>query len=256
MEFSQFKTLVIAEAAQAGLADYELYYRSRESTEVSMFNGEPDSFTSTLDGGVAFRCIVGGHMGAAYTQELSESQARSLVLRAMDNAMTLEKEGEAFFARGGADYPDVKSVELPVLSAEELIRAAKDGSDALKASHEMITDRCSAEATTLQIRTSLVNSRGVDLNWVNSVDAMVLSAVVSDGREDNDDFEIRIADLSKLDLKEMAASAASRAAAMLGAQTAPTGACPVIFPPRQCTACSSPSPRPSARKTPARASPP
>ena len=232
MEFSQFKKLVIAEAEQAGLADYELYYQARESTEVSLFNGEPDSFTSTLDGGAAFRCIVGGRMGAAYTQELSEGQARSLVLRARDNALTLEKEEEAFFARGGGDYPDVKSVELPVLSAEELIRAAKDGSDALKVSHEKITDRCSAEATSLQTRTSLFNSRGVDLNWVNSVDAMVLSAVVSDGAEDNDDFEIRIADLGTLDLKEMAASAASRAAAMLGAQTPPTGACPVIFSPK------------------------
>ena len=101
MDFSEFKTLVAAQAEKAGLADYELYYTSQESTEVSMFNGELDSFTSSLTGGAAFRCIVEGHMGAAYTQELSESQAERLVLRARENALTLEKEEEAFFAQGG-----------------------------------------------------------------------------------------------------------------------------------------------------------
>ena len=150
MDFKEFKALVTARAEKAGLADYELYYTSQESTEVSMFNGELDSFTSSLTGGAAFRCIVDGHMGAAYTPELSEEAAESLVLRARENALTLEKEEEAFFAEGGAEYPDVQPVEYPVLGAEALIQAAQDACSALKTSHEKITDRCSAYLWTCQ----------------------------------------------------------------------------------------------------------
>ncbi len=231
MEFNEFKTMVAAAAEKAGLADYELYYDSQESTQVSMFNGEITDFTASLTGGVAFRCIAGGHMGAASTQELSPEQAESLVRRAVDNALTLEKEAEAVFAEGGAVYPDCSPVEMPVLSPETLIKAARDANDALKVSHEKITDRCSTEAVTQQTRTCLVNSRGVDLSWSNSVDAVVLSAVVADGEETNDDYEIKAGDPAELDLKAAAEKVSARAADKLGAGVAPTGVCPVIFAP-------------------------
>ena len=229
MEFNEFKTLAAAAAREAGIGDYELYYVSEESTDVSMFNGELDSFTSALSGGAAFRCIVGGHMGSAYTQELSESQARSLVLRAKDNALTLEKEEEAFFAEGGAVYQDYEKADMPVLSPEALTKAAFEANDALKASHEKITDRCSTEAVTQRMQTSLINSRGVDLSWEASVDVVVMSAVVSDGEEMNDEYDVKAGDPAELDLKAMAEKTAGKAAAMLGAGPAPTGAYPVIF---------------------------
>ena len=76
-----------------------------------------------------------------------------------------------------------------------------------------------------------MNSRGVDLTWNGSVDAVVLSAVVSDGTEDNDDFDIKVGDPASLDLKESASKTAARAAAKLGAGVAPTGTYPVIFSP-------------------------
>ena len=231
MEFKDFKTLVAEAAGKAGIGDYELYYASEESTEVEMFNGETTGFTASLTGGVAFRCILGGHMGSAYTQELSGEQAESLVRRAMDNALTLEKEEEAFFAEGGAAYPECERTEMPVLTPEQLTRAAFDANEALKVSHEKITDRCSTQAVTQQSKTCLVNSRGVDLSWNSSVDAVILGAVVSDGTEDNDDFEIKAGDPASLDLKEAAKKVAARAAAKLGADVAPTGVCPVIFAP-------------------------
>jgi PmbA protein len=229
MEFTEFKVLAAAEAQKAGLTDYELYYVSEESTEISMFNGETDSFTASLTGGVAFRCIVGGRMGAACTQELSAAEAAALVRRAADNARTLEKEEEAFFAAGGAAYGEARRAEMPVLSPEALTKTAAAVSEALKTCHEKITERCSAEVMTQQLRTSLVNSRGVDLSWEASVDGVYLSAVVADGEETNDDYDIKVGDPAEMDFRAMASKAASKAAAMLGAGVAPTGSWPVIF---------------------------
>ncbi len=229
MEFNEFKALVTAAAQRAGIGDYELYYEAEESTDVSMFNGEIDSFTSALSGGAAFRCIVGGHMGTANTQELSESQAESLVHRAYDNALTLEKEEEAFFARGGGHYEDCEKTEMPALSPEELTKTALAANEALKLSHEKITDRCSTEAVTQKLRTSLFNSNGVDLSWEAGVDLLVMSAVVADGEEVNDDYDVKAGDPAKLNLQAMANKTAAKAAAKLGAKAAPTGAYPVIF---------------------------
>ena len=231
MEFQDFKIIVSDAAKKAGIGDYELYYVSREESEVSLFNGEPTDFTASLSGGVAFRCIVGGHMGSAYTQELSPEQAESLVRRAKDNALTLEKEAEVFFAEGGAAYPECRPAAMPVLTPDELMNAALAANEALKGSHEKITDRCSTQAVTLQTQTSLMNSRGVDLTWTNAVDAVILSAVVSDGFEDNDDYAIKAGDPAALDLKKIAKETATRAAAKLGAGVAPTGVYPVIFAP-------------------------
>ena len=231
MEFKDFKTFVADAAKRAGIEDYELYYASKEESEVSLFNGEPTDFTASLTGGVAFRCIVGGHMGSAGTQELSPEQAESLVRRARDNALTLEKEAEVFFAEGGAAYPECKPMAMSVLTPDQLMQAALAANEALKVSHEKITDRCSTQAVTLQTQTSLMNSRGVDLSWTNSVDAVILDAVVSDGTEDNEDFEIKAGNPADLDLKGTAEKIAARAAAKLGAGVAPTGAYPVIFAP-------------------------
>ena len=231
MDFNEFKKIAAAAAQGAGLGDYELYYVSQESAEISMFNGEPESFTSALSGGAAFRCIVDGHMGAACTQELSEDAAERLVLRARDNALTLEKEEEAFFAEGGAEYRDYERTEMPVLSPEALTKTAKEASEALKRAHEKITDRCSAQAATERLRACLVNSRGVDLSWDASVDLVVMSAVVSDGKEMSDEYDLKAGDPAAMDLKAMAEKTAGRAAAMLGAGSAPTGAYPVIFAP-------------------------
>ena len=55
MEFKEFKELVVKEAKNRNIDLYELYYSAEESTDVAMFNGEINSFTSSLLGVAAFR---------------------------------------------------------------------------------------------------------------------------------------------------------------------------------------------------------
>ena len=82
MTFTEFKEAVIARADAMGLADYELYYQAAESTSVSAFQHQLNQFTSSIEGGVCFRCIVNGKMGYASTEELSEVQAKAIVEKA------------------------------------------------------------------------------------------------------------------------------------------------------------------------------
>ena len=115
MDFNGFKEAVFAQAKALGITEYELYYQASESTSISAFQHELNQFTSSTDGGVCFRCIVGGKMGYASTEELSEAQAAAIVARAADNASVLEAEEQVFLGQGGQTYADVelKPYDLP-----------------------------------------------------------------------------------------------------------------------------------------------
>ena len=71
MDFNGFKKCVIARCNELGIKEYELYYTSGESTTVGVFQDSISEFTASVEGGVCFRCIVGGKMGYASTEELS-----------------------------------------------------------------------------------------------------------------------------------------------------------------------------------------
>ena len=121
MNFIDFKNAVIAHCQALGIAEYELYYQVGGSTQVEFFKHEINEFSSSLNGGVCFRCIVGGKMGYASTQALNEAEAEAIVERAVDNAKTLESEDEVFLGEGGQEYEplELKTYDLP--STEELI---------------------------------------------------------------------------------------------------------------------------------------
>ena len=92
MTFNEFKELVVAECASLGIAEYELYYQAGSNTTVDTFQHQINEFSSALAVGLCFRCIVNGKMGYASTEDLSPSQARAVVEKAMDNAAFLEAE--------------------------------------------------------------------------------------------------------------------------------------------------------------------
>ena len=103
MTFNEFKNHVIAACEEMGITEYELYYSASESTSVETFRHEIDEFTASRDGGVCFRCIVGGKMGYASTEDLSKAQAKAVVAKAADNAATLESEEMVFLGEGGQE---------------------------------------------------------------------------------------------------------------------------------------------------------
>ena len=81
MEFSEFKRIVIAQCKALGIEEYELYYETEESTTVGVFQQEINQFTGSVEGGVCYRCIYGGKMGYASTEELIRFALRAMVMK-------------------------------------------------------------------------------------------------------------------------------------------------------------------------------
>ena len=229
MKYSEFKQAIIDACAKQGIAEYELYYESGSDTSIGVFGHEINEFSSSEGGGVCLRCIVGGKMGYASTQALSAEEAESLVARAADNASVLEAEEEVFLCPGGQVYEPltVNAYELP--ATDELIRVALDTQEKLYAADSAVIDGSQTQVIAERSETAIYNSKGLDLHSETVVSGLVVAAVVSDGKEMADAYEIKLGKLDTIDTAALTAKAAADAKQKLGGEPAPTGSYSVVF---------------------------
>ena len=231
MDFLTFKNIVIEKCRELGITDYELYYQAAESTSVSVFQQEINEFTSSNEGGVCFRCIVGGKMGYASTEALSETQAAAIVERAADNASVLEAEEPVFLGEGGKTYRKTDREPYALPSTEALIATVLDTQKKIYAADPAVMDGSQTQGIAECSRTAIYNSRGLDLYSENTLTGLVTVAVVKDGEEMTDNYEVKLADLAAMDTDALVRKTVDGALQKLGGDVAPTGQYPVIFSP-------------------------
>lgn len=234
MDFQTFRQVAASEAAALHIEEYELYYQLDESASVSAFQHEINHFSTASEGGVCLRCLVNGKMGCASTQQLSEESARALVRRAAGNAAVLETSDPEFLVGAGQSYQTVAVNNAAFPDAGSLRRTALAGQDALYAQPGVV-DGSETNVFAERICIAIHNSRGLDLQYENTITAAQLSVVVSDGAADGEkasDYKICLGGLDELDLPAAARESAGNARAALGAGVAPTGVMPVVFSPK------------------------
>ena len=192
MDFNAFKDLVIAQCESQGITEYELYYQAGEGVSVDAFQHSLNEFSSSRSGGVCFRCIVGGKMGYASTEDLSESQAKELVLKAADNASVLEAEEAVFLGEGGQEYEPLEVKSYPLPTTEELISTVLATQEKLYAADPAVIDGCQTQGISESMEIAIYNSKGLDLRWQGNTAGLVAVAVVTDGKEMSNDFQIKL----------------------------------------------------------------
>ena len=231
MDFNTFKNLVIEKCAEMGITEYELYYQAAESTSVSAFQHEINEFTGSMEGGVCFRCIVGGKMGYASTEALNAETAAAVVERAADNAAVLEAEEPVFLNEGGKTYqkPTREAYDLPTTDA--LITKVLETQESLYAANPAVIAGSQTQGIAERSETAIFNSKGLDLYSVNVLTGLIAAAVVTNGQEMANDWQIKLGDIRTVDSAEMAKKAVDCALVKLGGDVAPTGQYPVVFDP-------------------------
>jgi len=231
MDFNTFKQIVISKAQAMGIEEYELYYQAGQSTSVEAFQHEINEFSASTEGGVCFRCIVGGKMGYASTEDLSAAQAEAIVERAADNAAVLEAEEAVFLGEGGKTYQPLEMVSYDLPKTDELIAKTLQTQQALYDAHPQAVDGCQTSAFSQSMEIAICNSKGLDLHYTNNASGLVAAAVISDGQEMVNDYQIKVGKLDSIDSQALAEKAAHRAAGKLGGETVATGVYPVVFSP-------------------------
>ena len=231
MDYISFKNAVIAKCQEMGITEYELYYQSDESTSIEAFQHEINQFTASKEGGVCFRCIVGGKMGYASTEDLSAEQAASVVERAADNASVLEAEEQVFLCQGGQEYLPLEDRSFPLPATEDIISTVLDTQEKLYKANPAVIDGCQTQGIAERSELAIFNSKGLDLYSQSSLAALIAVAVVTDGKEMANDFQIKLAKLDTIDTDELTRKAVDTALQKLGGEPAPTGQYPVVFDP-------------------------
>lgn len=232
MNFEVFKQAVIARCTQLGIEEYELYYSCAESTSVGAFQQEINQFTGSVEGGVCFRCIVGGKMGYASTEELNAEEAIAVVDRAADNAACLETEDPVFLGQGGQTYQELELHPYDLPTTEELINTVLRTQKALYESNAAVVDGSTTQGVSERSSIAIYNSKGLDLSYVNQSSGLVCVAVVSDGTQMSNDVAIKLGKLDTIDHRALAAKAAEGALEKMGGEAVDTGVYPVVFDPR------------------------
>ena len=229
MNFNEFKELVIAECKALGIAEYELYYQAGSSTSVDTFQHSINEFTSSYTGGLCFRCIVNGKMGYASTENLSASQAKAVVAKAVDNAVNLAAEEAVFLGEGGQEYEPLEDTSYALPTTEELIAKVLETTEKLYAADPMAVDGCQTQGIIETSEVAIYNSKGLDLHRVSNASGLVAVGVVSNGKEMSNDYQIKLGKLDEIDVDALVKKAVDGAKEKLGGEVAPTGQYPVVF---------------------------
>ena len=235
MDFNNFKEAVIAAAKEQGITEYEIYYRVSESTNVETFKHEIKEFSSSLDGGVCFRCIVDGKMGYASTEELSAEQAVSVVRRAAENAKILETEDKVFLGKSGETYEPLELTPYALPTVQEMTDTALLGDKLIYDEDSAVADGSAAAVSSGKECIAIYNSNGLDLSYENNATVFIAAPVVTDGKEMTNSYDVKSGSLSELNTKKIVSKSVADAKSKLNADVAPTGAYPVVFAPEAMT---------------------
>ena len=229
MNFNEFKELVAAACQAQGVTEYELYYQAGSSVSVDTFQHSINEFSASQSGGVCFRCIVGGKMGYASTEDLSKEQAAAIVMKAADSAALLESEEQVFLGEGGQEYESVDDKSYPLPTTEELIAKVLETTEKLYAADPMAVDGCQTQGIIEVSEVAIFNSKGLDLQRKSRAAGLVAVGVVSNGQEMSNDYQIKLGQLDKIDTDTLVKKAIDGAKEKLGGEVAPTGQYSVVF---------------------------
>ena len=229
MIYREFKDAVVKYAVENAVTDYELYYEESESTKAEIFREEVKGYSSSNAMGICFRCIVDGKTGYASTENMTEEEAKSLVLRAMDNAGSIESEEESFIHKQGDNYAVCGEEKEAAPNGSEIIDMALALQRELYRADGRVTDGTQSAAAHIGETYAICNSNGLDLEDKVSYDACYCLPLVEADGEMYDGFADRRGNRKEFDLKALAGKAVEDAVSCIGAGSVASGKYTVLI---------------------------
>ena len=232
MLFEQMKNALIAAATEAGIEQYEIYYQVGESISAETLKDEISAFASSVSGGICFRCIVGGKMGYASSELLTEDAMQELVQNAVANAACIDNDDEVFIFEGSPAYAKIDAGEVKLADAVTIRDTALRLQKETYAQSDKVADGTQSVAMSSVGEVRLYNSHGLSLSNRTGMSGAYAAAVVRDGDEAQEDFDFMVGE-SFDDVKDAAKNAVRGALNKMGASVAPSGKQNVVFDGKQ-----------------------
>ena len=228
MNFEAVKASLVAEAERLEIQEYDVFFMESESRSTETLKDEISSFSCGVSGGVAFRCVVDGHMGCASTECLTEEEMKALVCRAFDNAKNLESKDEAVIFEGSKEYPKVSACDTNLPSTSDMKEVALALQKKTYAESESVTDGTQSGVFAERFSMSFLNSRGLSLSHSAGVGGAYVQAVVHQNGESQSAFDFCVG-VGDADTENLPKRVVEEALAELGAKEIESGRYDVIL---------------------------
>ena len=189
MNFEEARKVLAHAAVAAGLSEYEIFYMQGESMSAETLKDEISSFSSSVGGGISFRCISGGKMGYASSELFEKDEMEALVKRAISNAENMDGDDVPEIFKGSEKYEKASHTSPCDVSAAELKDAALSLQRKSYAESEYVTDGTQSGALISKIDIALSNSYGLELRNSVGMCGSYVQAVVNREGEAEDEFE-------------------------------------------------------------------
>lgn len=229
MTYQEFKEAVIGISKELQVAEYELYYTESDSVSVETFQQEIKEYSTDSSMGVCYRCIRDGKAGYASTENLTEEEAKSLVLRALENAKSIEGEEESFIHEKGDSYAVLPENTYEQPAGVKMTEAALALQKEMYAADSRVADGTQSYVAYGKSAYALCNSKGLDLEDKASYALCGGFALVHEGEEMFNGSEDKDGRLEDFDIKEIAVKAVEDAVSTIGADSVPSGKYNVVF---------------------------
>ena len=235
MDFNSVKEYLFEAAKKAGLDEYEVYFMESDGISAETLKDEISSFSSTVSGGIGFRCIVNGKIGIASTELFTKEEMTELVERAKNNAKYIENDDKAIIFKGSPEYAKISPKNMATSDAAEIKSVALELIKKTYEQSEYITDGTQTYAVQEKTKMILANSHGLYLeNEVGVCGALVQAVVAKDGESQyGGDIETGF---DKEKLEKMPKEAIDEALSKIGAKEIPSGKYDIIFDGKQMRA--------------------
>ena len=235
MNFDNIKQYLSRAAKDAGLDEYEIFYTSDKSISTETLKDEISAFTYGVSGGVCFRCVVDGKIGAASSELLTEDEMKAIVSRAISNARGVEGDDPAIIFEGSEKYQETSMPEFVMPSAAKIKNTALELQKNTYAESTLIADGTQSCVFAGESEMRLINSHGLDLSNKYGICGSYVQAVINRDGEAEENFEVK-GEIEIDKLSELSRTAVKGAIAKLGAGRIPSGKYDVIFSAKQTRA--------------------
>ena len=228
MKFEKLKQILDEAAKDAGIVDYEIYYQSGSSLSADALKDEINSFTSSTEGGICFRCVVDGKQGYASSELLTADALRELPKTALSNAKVSSSEDEVFLFAGSPSYAKVENVQAAFPEASALCQSVLELQKSLYAESEAVGDGTQSGIAYFEDEVYLSNSKGLNLSNRVCGGFRYADVVVRKGEEAEGSLAFAY-EQDEDACKELAQKTVDAACARFGALTVASGKYPVVI---------------------------
>lgn len=184
MDFNAFSSLVFAKGKDK-LNEMEIFYSSRKTLKIEVFNQKVDNYVVSDTEGVALRGVGSDGVGHSYTERLDEESAEMIVEEAYQNGKFTDSNERPLFPKNYDHSVNVvkKPEEMEEFQTEEKIRMVLNlENEALKLDSRVTkTQMCTYEDSRTVRRVK--NTMGLDLEESSYMGYIYLSVVAEQDKD-------------------------------------------------------------------------